>query len=268
MQQARTLACKLARAPQPNLSKPRLMGPVLPVTVNGMEARDRERAHLLYKLGDPNWQDPKIISNRVAWTLGLQEKDEKVVEEEIAKLIKVFGRHTPTSGPRTDKRICLPIYLRRGDRVLRDLVHFDVSPPQRSSLVQTAQQYAVSVCRELGLDMHTWYTPLVMQVASVLAEATQDLQLNPGEVQLLPPIIKSDLLQPPQGPGQYPRVEPVDPELDAAEAERNRRREDKLHKRGQRTEGAPAAQGGDEQSMAHSAFSQTSHTTQHAPINL
>jgi hypothetical protein len=51
--------------------------------------------------------------------------------------------------------------------------HFDISPPQRASLAQTAQQYAASVCREMGLDMHTWYTPLVMQVASVLAEATQ-----------------------------------------------------------------------------------------------
>jgi hypothetical protein len=32
-----------------------------------------------------------------------------VVEEEISKLMKVFGRHANTSGPRTDKRVCLPV---------------------------------------------------------------------------------------------------------------------------------------------------------------
>lgn len=39
----------------------------------------------------------------------MQEKDERLVEEEMNKLLKVFGRYAPASGPRTDKRVRLQV---------------------------------------------------------------------------------------------------------------------------------------------------------------
>jgi len=205
--------------------------PLLPITAHTEWPRNPlgVHQHLLYKLGGAVW-DPAAAANRLVWAKGWQEKDESAVSEAFKEATAPFKRHAlaAEAGHRLilERRARIKVYVRRRDQVLRDEVDFNLGAHGGCghALAADLQQYAASVCSDLNLGQG-WFSAVVKSVGLYISE---DLR-NDLHQQALQPLELASLVC--LEPSQYPCLTEVDPELDALEQERTRRREEKVVQR-------------------------------------
>ncbi|KAF5831838.1 hypothetical protein DUNSADRAFT_12525 [Dunaliella salina] len=193
---------------------------LLPVTIH--LPREGQRYSFLHKLSTSPWK----VASQLSYALGFNEAEEKAAAEQISRAIVSYARHA-IERRREETRVLLEIYVKVGDRAFRDHLDVDLGAfgGVTITLLGTVQQYVTSICADLNLDPKAWMTPITKKVYALLQEATEDLQRAPQDVKAMQPLNEAQAVR--SAPSNLPSVEAVNPELDAYESERDRRREEK-----------------------------------------